>query len=502
MSAGEPFNPWRKTAGFYAPDIVGRQLNLTDGEKRLYERAVRWAGRTGGFWYSFATMAAELGKSPRQVKRDMLSLEKHGLICHVRRGNRQSNLYRFLWHPIFDSDGTSTSPHSDESEVTSTSPHSESDGTSVVKVMGHIGSSDGTSTSHELCNELRKGISSSSAQESSALETTDDEPPLSQETKSGKPEALDALVSVARDQLRAARAAGAGVPLDRIACPDREITVQILEAFSDYADFTRWLESTVRRGVARKAKDSWRWGLFLADARSQAEPLKVTREAEEQLQRESLIEEERRQAAEAEQRRAMDAPAPIVEAAALLRRAIPWPLKARFERTAVAVSPNELERQARAWQRCAACHDAGTIGSAIDKDLGFCGCPAGVEAQHRDGADWCAGEIERVHSGVRSLLLAASDALELFFVSLALEVAGIIDDGENLEIAVPDSYAIAITQREMRQILERVGWTRQVKIIKAGAGPAQAPAAPSNGNLRPITQADVDAVLAQRRAAS
>jgi len=33
--------------------------------------------------------------------------------------------------------------------------------------------------------------------------------------------------------------------------PDRAITVQILEAFSDYADFEAWLESTVSRPGAK-----------------------------------------------------------------------------------------------------------------------------------------------------------------------------------------------------------------------------------------------------------
>ena len=42
--AGEPVNPWRKVCGFYPPDVVTRQRNLTEGQKRLYERAVRWAG--------------------------------------------------------------------------------------------------------------------------------------------------------------------------------------------------------------------------------------------------------------------------------------------------------------------------------------------------------------------------------------------------------------------------------------------------------------------------
>jgi hypothetical protein len=100
---GEPFNPWWKICGFYPPDVVGRntELKLTDGQKRLYERSVRWAGQNSEFWYGFDTIAEALGKSVRQVKDDMATLEDKGLMAHVRR-RRQPNLYRFLWHPIFE----------------------------------------------------------------------------------------------------------------------------------------------------------------------------------------------------------------------------------------------------------------------------------------------------------------------------------------------------------------------------------------------------------------
>jgi hypothetical protein len=100
-TVGEPFNPSHKCCGFYPPDIVARVRDLTDGQKRLYERAVRWAGQNGSFWYGFDTIANALGKSVRQVKDDMAVLEAKGLISHARR-RRQSNRYSFLWHPIFE----------------------------------------------------------------------------------------------------------------------------------------------------------------------------------------------------------------------------------------------------------------------------------------------------------------------------------------------------------------------------------------------------------------
>lgn len=46
-------------------------------------------------------MADAIGKSLRQVKDDMAALEAKGLISHTRR-QRNSNVYSFLWHAMFD----------------------------------------------------------------------------------------------------------------------------------------------------------------------------------------------------------------------------------------------------------------------------------------------------------------------------------------------------------------------------------------------------------------
>jgi biotin operon repressor len=142
---GEPFNPWWKICGFYPPDVVNAntRLKLTDGQKRLYERAVRWAGRNGEFWYSFPEIAEKLGKSERQIYRDMATLEEKGLMAHVRR-RRQSNLYRFLWHPIFEVQPTA---HQEILNLTSTADQELLNLTSTSKkAVLNL-----TSTSGELC---------------------------------------------------------------------------------------------------------------------------------------------------------------------------------------------------------------------------------------------------------------------------------------------------------------------------------------------------------------
>src|SRR6185369_9006166 len=84
---GDRFNPHHTVCGFYPPDVVGhdKSLNLTQGQKRLYERAVRWAGKNNAFWWSLPNIAEALGRSVRQIKHDVAILEEKRLIGHIRR---------------------------------------------------------------------------------------------------------------------------------------------------------------------------------------------------------------------------------------------------------------------------------------------------------------------------------------------------------------------------------------------------------------------------------
>jgi hypothetical protein len=93
---GESFNPWRESCGFYPPDVIGRARWLTDGQKRLYERLVRFAGRDGHCFPSQLVLARELGKTDRQIRKDIRKLEDLKLIGHQFRNGRRSNTYAFL----------------------------------------------------------------------------------------------------------------------------------------------------------------------------------------------------------------------------------------------------------------------------------------------------------------------------------------------------------------------------------------------------------------------
>ena len=109
---GDFFNPSPKFCGFWPPDLVGKMPSflLTDGQKRLYERLVRLSGQKGHCWPSYTSLAYDLGKCERQVKRDMKKLESRNLIRITHRGKqldngtggRDSNAYYFLWRVYFE----------------------------------------------------------------------------------------------------------------------------------------------------------------------------------------------------------------------------------------------------------------------------------------------------------------------------------------------------------------------------------------------------------------
>jgi len=120
---GEPFNPRYEACGFHPEEIVSRRHDLTDGQKWLYERLVRWARsidgvraneRAGEVWRSHENIAAELGKSERQVRRDLKRLESLGLLKPRIRDGRKSNTYVFLFHVWFERTMTSGQILSDE----------------------------------------------------------------------------------------------------------------------------------------------------------------------------------------------------------------------------------------------------------------------------------------------------------------------------------------------------------------------------------------------------
>lgn len=359
----------------------------------------------------------------------------------------------------------------------------------------------------------------------------DDTVSMKEKTEAGTdPRDLEALVDTAREQLRLARASGLrGYAIaDDVKLPDRTITERILGTFQDSADFTAWLEDTIRRGLARQARDP-RWGLYLTDAKMRAEDIAIARQKAEKQRRDyAEIQREREQAAEATAAE-LDTPMPWLQAHTRLMATfgvgaagwqqgrevlkVPQPLKLRLERMGGEISPNRLAQEIRGWRRCPTCSDHGTVGNALQKNLAFCGCVAGEEAQHSNGDGWPVAEIARVHATAQSVIVAAfhdlgaSDGgqapdVRWLFMADAIEAAAVIDDGAKLTINLTPTYVHSVVKAaHVKVALERAGLVREVS-IRGGIEPAQiskpAPSLPPMPEKK-ITEADFEAYRTERR---
>jgi hypothetical protein len=353
--------------------------------------------------------------------------------------------------------------------------------------------------------------------------------------EAGNSEADDDLVAIAQAKLHEARATslsplhvatpeGLAVTIP----PDRKITRDILQAFADAAgpvqggaDFEAWLNDTVSRGLGRKA-ESTRYGLYLADAKTEAQNLVTQRAAMLQVDAARQVEQARRQAeqAQAEAAAAAEAERPMAPAEAFERirpdigaRGVPRWLKAQLERTREFISPNALKDAILGRKRCPECQDRGQLGSALDQTLKFCDCAAGIEAAelptgreleqpaaerfHR-GPDWPAAETARVHAGAQSRLVDACHDIGRPFAADAIEASSVIDTGGVLEIRLPPDRFGVLVESDVRAALARLGWQRRIAITggpqakqQPAAAPATKPAAAAPSRA-PITQADID----------
>lgn len=273
---GEPFNPWRGVCGFYAPDCVSRlrqvfilksRHKLTEGHKSLYILLVRRWGREGPCYPAQKTLASELGSSLRQVKAWVADLEAFGLIRYRRRGRGDgghglTNQYTFLWHRIFE---VQSPPKARFSKCDS--GRFEVRKPTVLKCEDqHALYKEETRT-----KEARADRNSSSSVDTGRLiefpssERATTKVPLSENKKNEKtpwwtPEDLenakDALV-----KHRTPLYSVLGGPI-----PDSPLVAHVLRHFSDFAEFTAWLEELTKRFPGKKVQS---WGFYEHDARCQ-----------------------------------------------------------------------------------------------------------------------------------------------------------------------------------------------------------------------------------------
>lgn len=470
---GKPFNPWHEVCGFYPPDIVGRQRDLTDGQKRLYERGVRWAGKNGSFWYGFDRIAEELGKSVRQVKDDMRVLEKRGLVSHKRR-RRQSNRYVFLWHSIL--------------EVQSTA-HQE--GLEVQNPVLEVQDSVSLKCSGLHANRIRESCKEeSSSSESPGEADGDDDGAFKNLLKAKNPQS-QALLESTREELVNARSCNlAGIPDESrrktfTSLVDVDM-IRILRGFRNRDEFSLWVKDTVDRNLGTRAKRPT-WMLYIRDAHDMA-PVIAARLDEWREQQAAAVARAQDRAAlaqmEAIAEQAWDAPVPVADAVRIATERdrkfrVPQVLRSRLERTGEEISPHDLYDQAKAWKQCAECGSDGLLGSALDRDLRFCECLAGEEKRFQD-PDYLQREIDRVHADLRSKMVAAAESLPnriLIADALGDPTTEITDDGEVITIRVDRSYRLTFKPVSlMDSILWKLDLQRRVEVdIRPAASECRMP---------------------------
>jgi hypothetical protein len=91
------FNPYRHFVGSFIPNWLQRRRGISPGAKLAYARLAQYADKKSGIaWPARKTLSAELGISARQVDRYITELEDSALIHVTRRGDRETNLYRFI----------------------------------------------------------------------------------------------------------------------------------------------------------------------------------------------------------------------------------------------------------------------------------------------------------------------------------------------------------------------------------------------------------------------
>jgi hypothetical protein len=273
---GEPFNPWRGVCGFYPPDCVSRlrqvfilktRHKLTDGHKCLYTLLVRRWGQKGPCFPGQESLAADLGRSVREVKVWIGDLEAFGLIRYRRRGRGNgkrglTNEYTFLWHRIFE---VQSPPKARFSKCDY--GRFEVRKSAVLKCEDQHALYKEETRTKEACAD---GNSSSSVVTGRLIEFPSNEPattkvPLSEnKNNENTPWWTPEDLKNAKDALAKHRTplySYFGGPI-----PDSSLVAQVLRHFSDLAEFIAWLEELTKRFPGKKVQS---WGFYEHDARCQ-----------------------------------------------------------------------------------------------------------------------------------------------------------------------------------------------------------------------------------------
>ena len=101
LQVGQVFIPRQVlSSGIFVPDALLACRAISDGAKLLWARLARYAGTRGQCFPLLSTVAANLGRSERQVQRYLAELVHEHFLVTQQRGFNKSNAYQFLWHPV------------------------------------------------------------------------------------------------------------------------------------------------------------------------------------------------------------------------------------------------------------------------------------------------------------------------------------------------------------------------------------------------------------------
>src|SRR5262249_53992638 len=91
FTVGKTFNPHYTVSGFNPDRIVYSLRNtrtkktLTQGQKMLYRELYDRAGKNGCCWPSEEYLSLGLGVTERQIRKDVIVLEREGFIVRERK---------------------------------------------------------------------------------------------------------------------------------------------------------------------------------------------------------------------------------------------------------------------------------------------------------------------------------------------------------------------------------------------------------------------------------
>ena len=247
----EQFNPYGLHS-IRVPLGLVRYPNVSWGAKCLYARLALFRGaKPDGYCNpSLEQMAAAMGSSVDTIGRFLAELTREGFIRR-KRNRRQRAQCIFLPHPCLSNSATLRNQGNGSNGSTlsyqgqgldSATLRNQDHGLDSANLRPRLSKSEILDSAdlpapykeenihRENIHKTSSSAEYSSVQECATTEASDDENSFSSE-KSKNQKSLDrnALVETVREQLRMARAAAAGAPVEQIALPDRDITAKILD---------------------------------------------------------------------------------------------------------------------------------------------------------------------------------------------------------------------------------------------------------------------------------